>query len=95
MSINEMNFSTRETYIAWRANWRSAYSAISTEIRQTKNELANAFRMGDLSKAATLQRDLLANRALATRLLDLRKEAKKKSGEQRAVALQKEQAEAA
>lgn len=82
MSILALNFTNRETYIAWRANWRSAYRELSTEIREGRRALSNAFKANDYAKAANLQRELLANRALANRMMELRKEAKELAAEQ-------------
>ena len=47
MSLSNLEFTNRETYIAWRAQWRAAYKQISTEIREGKTKLANQFREGD------------------------------------------------
>ncbi len=77
-----LTFTNRETYLAWRANWRATYKALSAEIREGKQAQANAFRTSD-PKAQIIQRDLSANRSLANRLMELRKEAKELSAEQR------------
>ena len=82
MSILALNFTNRETYIAWRANWRTAYRELSTEIREGKHAIRQAFRENNYDKAATLQRELLANRTLANRMMELRKEAKEMAAEQ-------------
>lgn len=81
-----IEFTNKETYLAFRANWKAAYKALSTEIREGRRALANAFRSND-PKAYMLQRELLSNRAAATRMLETLKEAKEKSAEMRAARL--------
>lgn len=71
----EINFTNRETYIAWRAKWRVSYKAISAEIREGKQALRDAYRSSD-PKAPNLQRELNFNRSLANRMMETRKEAK-------------------
>jgi hypothetical protein len=74
MSI-EINFTNRETYITWRANWRAAYKELSAEIRQGKLALSNAFRSND-PKAGGIQSELSFNRKMAARMMETRMEAK-------------------
>lgn len=82
MSTMEINFTNRETYIAWRAKWRATYKALSEEIRQGKQALRDAYRAND-PKAPALQRELNFNRSLANRMMETRKEAKALVKEQR------------
>ena len=88
-----IDFTNRETYLAWRAQWKANYKALSKEITEGKHALANAFRSND-PKSYLLQRELLINRAAATSMLETLKEAKAKSAEMRAARLA-EQKEAA
>jgi hypothetical protein len=81
-----IDFTNRETYLAFRANWKANYKQLSQEIREGKHALANAFRAND-PKAYILQRELLINRSLATSMLETLKEAKEKSAEMRAARL--------
>lgn len=38
MNLNELNFTDRLTYLAWRKEWKAAYAKISVDIRAKKNE---------------------------------------------------------
>lgn len=38
MNLNELNFTDRLTYLAWRKEWKAAYAKISVDIRVKKNE---------------------------------------------------------
>jgi len=78
----ELNFTNRETYLAWRANWRAAYKELSAEIRTGRGELANTFRENS-QKAYGIQSELRSNRILANRMMERLKEAKELSAEQR------------
>ena len=69
----EINFTNRETYIAWRAQWRTAYKEISETIRSLKKQIATA---GNSEKASNLQRELHFERRLASRMMETRMEAK-------------------
>lgn len=35
--MKELNFTDRETYLAWREEWRAAYAKLSADIRSAKN----------------------------------------------------------
>lgn len=80
-------FTNRETYLAFRAEWKANYAQLSEEIRSGRRALANAFRESDHTKAYILQRELLINRKIATSMLESLKEAKEKSAEMRAARL--------
>lgn len=79
---------TRETYIAWRTEWRAEYKALSREIRATKYKISNTFRAGDY--AGPLQNQLRKFRDEANVMLDARETAKKHAAEQRAKAREME-----
>ncbi len=42
--MNAFNFNSRETYLAWRANWKKEYKETSSLIRSTKNNIKNQHR---------------------------------------------------
>lgn len=77
MSVHALkpNFTDRETYLAWRASWKTVYSYISHEIRRRKLEVKAAQRSGD-SKAPRMQANLILQRADAHKMLTLLDEAK-------------------
>lgn len=68
----ELNFTNRETYLAWRANWRSQYKELSENIRSLKREIVKA---GNSDRASNLQRELHYERRLASRMMLIRKQA--------------------
>lgn len=47
--MNTFTFNSRETYIAWRADWRNRYNQMCKDIRQAKHNIANANRAGNLN----------------------------------------------
>ena len=65
---------SRETYLAFRAEWKAEYKELSEEIRDGKHRMAHAFRAG--KDASGIQRNRLRNQAMATRMLETLKEAK-------------------
>ncbi len=78
--MSNLEFTNRETYIAWRAQWRANYKQISLEIREGKANLATQFRESDLASART-QRNLLSNRSLANQMMLIRTAATEKKNE--------------
>ena len=42
-----MNFTNKETYLAYRADWKAQYRQLSSDIRKSKQELKKAQREGD------------------------------------------------
>jgi hypothetical protein len=44
-----MNFTNKETYLAYRAEWKAEYKQLSASIRKAKLELKNAQREGGAS----------------------------------------------
>jgi septation ring formation regulator EzrA len=41
-----MNFTSKETYLTYRADWKAQYKQLSTDIRKAKHELKTAQREG-------------------------------------------------
>ena len=75
----ELNFTNRETYLAWRANWRAVYKAQSEEIRENKQNLRDLSKSGpkqDNERASRLQRVLHFDRRDAARMMEILEEAK-------------------
>lgn len=75
-------FTNRETYLAWRAEWRAQYKNISAQIRAKKLELKTAFRSNDYVAAYKLQRQIPMLRDMATSMLETRKESKEQAAAQ-------------
>lgn len=46
-------FNSRETYIAWRTNWKKRYAELSKEIRALKNSIKNQHRSGGCASYET------------------------------------------
>jgi hypothetical protein len=67
--MKELNFTNRETYIIWRAEWRTEYKELSQTIRDTKIKLKNEFRETGYTD---LNWDLIQLRREATQMLGLR-----------------------
>jgi hypothetical protein len=76
-NTNIETITTRESYIAWRTEWRAEYKALSREIRATKYQISNTFRAGEY--AGRLQYQLHKQRIQANILLELREESKKQA----------------
>jgi hypothetical protein len=72
--MNIEQITSRETYLAFRAEWKSEYKQISEDIREGKHKISNAFR--ENRDASNFQRRRLRNREMATRMLEMLKEAK-------------------
>ena len=80
MSI-EINFTNRETYLAWRANWREIYRFQAEEIRDLKRTLKA--KVGNSFAASKLQTELHYARRLANRMMETLEQAKALSKEAR------------
>ena len=73
--MNTINFNSRETYLAWRAEWKISYRANSVLIRGLKISIKNQQRTSgsaNYSDYAQLRKAV----ALANELLALRSESK-------------------
>jgi len=73
-------FTDRETYIAWRSEWRGEYRLLSQDIRQTKLAIKNGMRQG--IPVHREQWDLTAKQAHATSMLEERVASKLEAGRQ-------------
>ncbi|HET8688787.1 MAG TPA: hypothetical protein VFM18_19390 [Methanosarcina sp.] len=73
-------FNSRETYLAFRKEWKEEYLKVSKEIRESKNESKNMQREGRHSYSVYAK--LAANRRVANELLETLKEAKQKAQQQ-------------
>jgi hypothetical protein len=75
-----LTFTTRDTYLAWRAEWRAEYRKLSLAIRTSKRNIAQRFKNG--GDAATLQHILLTQQYHAIIMLGLRAESKTRAAAQ-------------
>ena len=76
MSANAMKptFTDRESYLRWRAEWKTVYNELSTGIRADARKVANQAREG--KPASALQRELVHKRVMARKMMTLLDEAK-------------------
>lgn len=68
-------FTTKEQYLAWTAQWKADYLALSTNIREYKAER----KIGTIYERSEAQRSLHFARGQARSMLEQRKEAKGRS----------------
>jgi hypothetical protein len=80
MSNLDLDFTTREQYLTWRAEWRKQYRELSNSIREKKAKRNANFRNGD--SAAVLQSIILRQKIAAFELMELHTESKKLAGMQ-------------
>lgn len=88
----EINFTDRESYLAWRASWREVYKAQAQDIRNIKGQIAMAYIRGDQSRASSAQRELQSERSIAQRMMKTLEEAKAISREARLAKVEQPQA---
>lgn len=75
-SIDEfLAFVTKDEYIAWRTEWKAAYAALSSEIR----ELRTKWRAEGSDHEPVLHTTLYSRRRLARLMMALRHESKRKA----------------
>lgn len=86
-------FSTRDSYIAWRANWRNDYKKLSAEITEFKRQLRRDNAGLSTEQMSSLQSKHHYLALKATEMLELRAEAKVEAARQYAV--RREEANAA
>jgi hypothetical protein len=67
-------FTDRESYLAWRAQWRVVYKRLSAEITVAKRKAKNAARLKHDS-APSLHRELASQQAMARKMLAMIKDA--------------------
>ena len=77
-------YTDRESYLAWVADWKAEYAALSARIRAEKRERRQLQRAGAYDSAAA--RPLVCDRRLARAMLALRRAAKRDSWARRSVA---------
>ena len=82
MTKMTFNFDSRETYLAYRDDWRSQYRVISEEIRQTKRDIVTSRSKGFSNNVSSLQSDLHYSRLTANRLMQELEAAKEFKNEQ-------------
>ena len=88
----EINFTNRETYLAWRANWREIYKEQAEDIRNTKQLITKAYAENNQARASSLQSTLASERKIARRLMETLQEAKQIAKEARQSDQQKQAA---
>jgi hypothetical protein len=72
----EPTFKTRLEYLAWRTEWRTRYRKTSEAIRKNKLEIKEAFRSGNVSRAARLQGQTFMLKGVARSMMEQREELK-------------------
>lgn len=78
--MTNFNFTDRETYIEWRAQWRAEYKMLSQNIRELKLNTKNTARSGN--DASLLQMRLHSWSMKATNMLKQREKSKQLAAEQ-------------
>ncbi len=53
--MNAFTFNDRASYIAYRADWKARYKALSEEIRETRAAIKQAYADNNEDRASTLQ----------------------------------------
>ena len=61
--MSQFNFNSKETYLAYRADWKLRYKKLSAEIRQHKLEIKEAQRNGTHTGSMEWRRQALARQA--------------------------------
>ena len=67
-------FTNKETYLAYRSEWKANYKTLSHKIQRLKNEIKETQRANGY--AGSMQYNLLRQRAFATTMIEGRKESK-------------------
>lgn len=67
--MTNFDFNSRETYLAYRADWKVRYRMISEEIRQTKRSIMEAHKAGFENCASGYQSALHYERQTANQLM--------------------------
>jgi len=73
----QLTFTNKEEYLAWRAEWKATYKELSAEIRTLRKQWRAEGSDHDIST----HRALFSKRALARAMLTLRHASKKKAQE--------------
>lgn len=87
MTTTHYPFTTRETYLHWRADWRRSYAELSQQIRDNKHALKKDQRENAGYDQARFQARRQILRDEATSMLHHRHEAKAAAGRLRAETL--------
>lgn len=83
MTTLTINFTTRETYLAWCVLWRAEYAAVSRSIRELKTKIKQAQRTTATPGVFwRIYSDLFKAQREARGLLDLRVQSKLEAGKQ-------------
>lgn len=89
--MNTFTFTTKETYLAWRADWKAEYAATSETIRATKKAINQQHREQGYAKSADW-RTLFSSVRKANELLGTLISAKEEAGRQYHAAKEKQNA---
>lgn len=88
--MTNFTFTTRETYIQWRAEWRQQYSALSAKIREQKFAFKHQQRKYDCASSAVTPAtywralaDLTKSQKTAKEMLAQRESSKLEAAKQR------------
>lgn len=76
----KLTFTNKETYLAYRSEWKANYKELSQLIRETKHDIREAMRAKEY--AGSMQYSLLKMRAQATAMLEELKLAKQEAQRQ-------------
>lgn len=79
---NTFDFNSRETYLAYRADWKVRYRVASQDIRDTKAAIREANALGYHNSASGHQSTLVAERKAANELMKELAEAKEFKNQQ-------------
>jgi hypothetical protein len=74
-NLQTLSFTNRESFLAWRAEWREEYAELSANLRRSKMSCKEAFRANKLDAAARLQNNIRTLKSEAREMMELRKEA--------------------
>lgn len=85
--MSNFSFTTREEYLAWRAEWKADYKLRSQRIRALKKEIKGIARSGAYAGNEQMEREIY--RAEARNALETLAEAKAEASRQRELRLLK------
>ena len=78
--MRNQNFTTKETYLVYRSEWKAEYNQLSEDIRQLKNDIKDA--QHNKEYAGSMQYALIKNKLEATCMLGELKTSKEESQNQ-------------
>jgi hypothetical protein len=82
ITMTNFTFDSRETYLAYRQDWKARYKAASDDIRATKKNLQHYYKEGNYDEASYMQSKLHFQRVFANKLMVQLTEAKAFKNEQ-------------